>query len=132
METLLLPAQEPFDKLLEVMQLKIVMPAEGLPAVQIVCEESMARPEALVQGIGEGAVPAVLEPVVAVQVGVCLHIADKTALIVLPGEIFSIRRGVAIVFGKPLQLRGIAHDEGTHKIDGIQRNIGINIDIVIE
>ena len=108
--------QNPLDELLEIVQLKVVVPAEGLFSVQIIAEEGVACPEALVQGVGEGAIPIVLEPIIAVQVGVSLHIADKAALVVFFCQIFFVRRLVAPILCEPFQLRGVTHDEGAHKI----------------
>ena len=82
-------AQNALDELLEIVQLKIMVPAEGPFPVQVVPEEGVACPEALVQGVGEETVPIILIPVVAVQVGVSLHIADKAALVVFFCQIFS-------------------------------------------
>ena len=86
--------------------------------------------EAFVQGVGEGAVPVVLEPIVAVQILIGFDIADEAGFVVLFGQVARIRGLVSPVLGKPLQLRGVAHDERPDKVDGVYGNVGIHIDHV--
>ena len=99
-----------------------MVPAEGTFPVQVFAEECVSCPEALIEGGGEGSVPVLLEPVVPVEIGICLHVVDETLLFVFVRQIFPVRRLVAPVGSESGELRGVAHDDGAgeiHRVNGV-------------